>query len=345
MECSIRHPPPACVDVGPPLRRVGAPDGEVLVVAEDRGHRRTQRPPCTRSRSARKTGALRSTRPHWLGHPGAATASTSAAAPARSRSSGFSQNTARPAASAASTALAVRRRGRADPDGVAAPGDLGGVGDHRGIRRRPRRRRSPGAPLALIVDGHDRRIEHPAVDHRLEAEPVRPGDEARSDEANAQHAPDTRRPGAVVESDRRVSVRRPASARPPSASMKRDATITSRAISWRSRRRMGRAARRTRSARSRAPARRRRPSPSCRSPGRRRCASPRRTRRPSCTEGTSPCTSDEPSSASSATASQDRSKSARRWPVSAFMAAVGVAACRMAAAAASTVSSRSVRLA
>ena len=42
-----------------------------------------------------------------------------------------------------------------------------------------------------------------------------------------------------------------------------------------------------------------------------------------CTDGTSPCTSTKPASASSAKASQDRSKSASRWPVSAFMAAVG----------------------
>ena len=43
----------------------------------------------------------------------------------------------------------------------------------------------------------------------------------------------------------------------------------------------------------------------------------------------------------SATASQVRSKSDMSWPDSAFMAAVGVAACRMAAAALRTVSSRS----
>ena len=45
MECSIRHPPPACGHVGPPLRPVGALDREVLVVAEDRRHGLAERPP------------------------------------------------------------------------------------------------------------------------------------------------------------------------------------------------------------------------------------------------------------------------------------------------------------
>ena len=61
-------------------------------------------PLATRSRSATNTGAERSTRPHWAGTPAASTAATSALAPARSLSSGFSQKMARPAARARSTA-------------------------------------------------------------------------------------------------------------------------------------------------------------------------------------------------------------------------------------------------
>ena len=122
--------------VGPPLRGVGALDREVLVVAEDRGHRRTQRPPCTRSRSARNTGALRSTSPHWLGH--ARTPPRRRPAPwraARSRSSGFSQNTARPAASACVHRAAVGRRS------ACRPRRRRSARPPRRRRRRPRRRR------------------------------------------------------------------------------------------------------------------------------------------------------------------------------------------------------------
>ena len=61
-------------------------------------------PPCTNSRSARNTGALRRTRPLWAGTPASRTASVRAIAEGRSRSRGFSQKTGRPATSAASTA-------------------------------------------------------------------------------------------------------------------------------------------------------------------------------------------------------------------------------------------------
>ena len=57
--------------------------------------------------------------------------------------------------------------------------------------------------------------------------------------------------------------------------------------------------------------------------------------------GASPCTSVKVCRPRSATASQVRSKSDMSWPDSVFMAAVGVAACRIAAAALRTVSSRS----
>ena len=118
--------------VGPPLRGVGALDGEVLVVAEDGGHRRPSVPPATRSRRARKTGALRSTSPHWLGTPDAATASTSDWAPARSTASGFSQKTARPAEGPR------RRRGGA-PRSACRPRRHRSAGPPRRRRRRPGR--------------------------------------------------------------------------------------------------------------------------------------------------------------------------------------------------------------
>ena len=60
-------------------------------------------PPATTSASARNTGADRSTRPTWAGTPADATMAASASAPARSGARGFSQNTARPRATAAST--------------------------------------------------------------------------------------------------------------------------------------------------------------------------------------------------------------------------------------------------
>ena len=44
MECSIRQPPPACVASARHWRAVRPLNGEVLVVAEHRRHRRTQRP-------------------------------------------------------------------------------------------------------------------------------------------------------------------------------------------------------------------------------------------------------------------------------------------------------------
>ena len=58
---------------------------------------------CTRSRTSAKAGERRSTRPTWLVTPASATVAAMARAPARSVASGFSQNTARPRAAAAST--------------------------------------------------------------------------------------------------------------------------------------------------------------------------------------------------------------------------------------------------
>ena len=316
MECSIRHPPPAWATSARHCRGVGALNGEVLVVAEDGGHRATQlRPTRTRSRRARKTGADRSTRPDCAGTPAGGHRVDQRAAAARSVASGFSQKTARPAASGCVDGLAVGRRRGADPDRVAA------ARPRRPRRPRPRRRRTalgePARPARSLRSWTAAMAASitPAVDHRLEAQAVGPGDQARADEPDPQHRRETRsRRGRLV---RRASVR--VGVAPPRASMNRAATIDQHgdlvALAAPDGDRRGP---RTPSARSRAPARRRRPSRWCRWPGRRRCATPRRRRPPTAPTGTSPCTSTKPSRSQSASASQVRSKSAMSWPGSAL---------------------------
>ena len=186
MECSMRHPPPAWATSARHCRGVRALNGEVLVVAEDRGHRRAQRPAVHEvaerpedRRAAQHEAALAR---HAGGVDGARPAPRRGR---RSTSSGFSQKTAQPGGEGLVDRAPMRRRRRADPDGVAAPGHLGRVGRH-GHRCAPprasakaRARRSRG-----VVDGHDRRLDHAAVDHRLEAQAVGPGDEAGPDEAD-----------------------------------------------------------------------------------------------------------------------------------------------------------------
>ena len=132
-------------DVGPPLRRVGALNREVLVVAEDGRHRRAQRPaphevaqrPEDR-RAAQHEAAL-------AGH--AARRPRRRRAPsrrARSRSSGFSQNTAQPAARASSTAPRWADVGVQTQTASQRAADLPGVGDDDRAVGTDARRRRPG---------------------------------------------------------------------------------------------------------------------------------------------------------------------------------------------------------
>ena len=181
-------------DVGPPLRGVGALNREVLVVAEHAGHRRTQRPALHQvaqrpehRRAAQHQAAL-------AGHAGrAATASTSCRGAGQVHVERLLAEHGAPGGKRLVHRAPMRRRRRADPDGIAAPGHLCGVADHGHVAVAQGLGEAAGTALTPVVDGDDRRIDDTPVDHRLEAQAVGPGDEAGPDEADAQHARDTRR--------------------------------------------------------------------------------------------------------------------------------------------------------
>ena len=181
-------------DVGPPPGRVGPPDREVLVVAEHGRHGGAQRPtpdevaqrPEDR-RAAQHEAAL-------AGHTGGGHRVDECGGPGQVPIERLLAEQGAAGGQRLVHGAPVRRRRRADPDGVAAGRHLAGTADDGRGAGTQAVGEGLGPPRALVVDGHDRRVDDAAVDHRLEAETVRPGDEARSDEADAQHAPDTRRP-------------------------------------------------------------------------------------------------------------------------------------------------------
>ena len=202
MECSIRQPPPACAtsarhcDAYAPLNR------EVLVVAEDRGHRlaRASRPARARAGPGRP-GARAAPGRSGLGPP---ESSHGLDQRRGTRPGPFERLLAEhraPRGDGRVDRRPVGRGRRADPDRVAARGHFGRVGHHLDAAAptasaKPRARRSCGSCTATIGG-----VEHAAVDHRLEAQTVGPGDEAGPDEADTQHAGETSGVSQVVDGD------------------------------------------------------------------------------------------------------------------------------------------------
>ena len=234
MECSIRQPPPACEASARHCGAVRPLNGEVLVVAEHRPpsvhpacptlHQVTQSPEdrgAAQDQTALTGDACGAGRLDQRLARGEVDVEWLLAEDGASRGQGLVHRGP------------VRRRRRADPDGVAA---LRPRPPHR-QRPRPRRRRGrrqnpgPGARCwsctATIVG-----LDDTAVDHRLEAQAVRPGDQTGPDESDAQHARRLGGGARTVSSStgwRRhvLSVTGSAATRPASASMNRDATMTS----------------------------------------------------------------------------------------------------------------------
>ena len=244
MECSIRQPPPACGGVGPPLRRVGALNGEVLVVAEHRRHRCTQRSALHEVPQLPEDRRAAQHQPALAGDAGGAdrlderggTRRGRRRAASRRRRLGLPPGPRPPRPGAPTSACRPRWRRSA---GLLRP-----------RRQRPRRvatqdvGEAAGTALALVVDRHDRGVDDAAVNHGLDAQAMGPGNETGPDKSDAQHAWTLGGgPRAVSSStgwrrSKSYPVIGSATTRPASASMKRDATMTSRAISWRSRRLM-----------------------------------------------------------------------------------------------------------
>ena len=229
--------------VGPPLRRVGALNREVLVVPKHRRHRCTERAALHEvtelpedRRAAQHQSALAgdaggTDRLDEPGGAGEVHVERFLAEHGTAGSQGLVHRSP------------VRRRRRADPDRIAASGHIGRVGHDvttEGIGK------AAGPPFTLVVDGHDLGLDDATVNEGLDAQAMGPRNETGPDEADAQHAwtlgggpsrsqflgrcalpPRSGYPAAGW-----------ATTRPASASMKRDATMTSSATSWRSRRLM-----------------------------------------------------------------------------------------------------------
>ena len=150
-------------------------------------------PPCTRSRNARNTGALRSTRPHWLATPAARGGLDERRGAGKVHIERFLAEHGAAGGKRLVDRLPMRRSRRADPDGIAAAGDPGRIGDDLDVVATESLREATGTAFVLVVHGHDRGVDDTAVDHGLEAQTVRPGDEPGPDEADAQHGEETRR--------------------------------------------------------------------------------------------------------------------------------------------------------
>ena len=69
----------------------------------------------------------------------------------------------------------VRRRRRADPDGVAAPGHFGCVSHHLATQDISE---AAGTLFSLVVDGHELGVDDAAVNEGLDAQAMGPCDEA-----------------------------------------------------------------------------------------------------------------------------------------------------------------------
>ena len=98
--------------------------------------------------------------------------------------------------------------------------------------------KSLGPPRTAIEHHGDVGLDHAGLDHRLQSQPVGPGDQARPDKPDPQHDADTRRE-AVSSCHRSRRRGQWACSRHPRASTKRPVTTTSMEMPRRSRRRIG----------------------------------------------------------------------------------------------------------
>ena len=142
-------------------------------------------PPCTRSRSSRKTGALRSTNPLWLATPEASDRLDECGGASEVDVERLLAEHGSARGQGLVHRAPVRRRRRADPDGIAAPGHFGRVRHDVATQDIGE---AAGTLFTLVVDGHDLGVDDTAVNEGLEAQAMGPRNETRPDKTDAQHA-------------------------------------------------------------------------------------------------------------------------------------------------------------
>ncbi len=193
--------------VGPPLRGVGTLNGEVLVVAEDGGHGGAELARSDEIAQRPEDRRAAQYQPALTGHPSGVDGVDQGLCSGQVDGERLLAEDGASGREGLVDGVAVGCGRSAHPDGIATRRYCGRVSRRlstHGLGERP------GSALTLVVDSLDRRVDHPAVDHGLESQPVGPTNETRPDESDPHHEGEATRCGWV--SGRRA--RRPSATRP-----------------------------------------------------------------------------------------------------------------------------------